>query len=71
MNRNWFAKTGWIYVPVHFMGYFITLLAILFLIPVASALFRNGHSVTDDLYQLFVYGSCTCFWWKWIAEKTS
>ena len=71
MNQHWFAKTGWLYVPVHFMGYFVTLLAILFLVPVASAIFRNGHSMSEDLYQLFVYFSCTAFWWKWIAEKTS
>ena len=32
---------------------------------------RDAHSVTDELYNIFVYATCTAFWWKWIAEKTS
>lgn len=71
MKHKWFMKSGWIYQPVHFMGYMVTILAILFLIPVAAAIVRTGHSVSDDLYHFFVYASCTAFWWKWIAEKNS
>jgi hypothetical protein len=68
---NWFKRYGWIYVPIQTEGIIITLLAIVFLIPVYMAIIRNGHSVSDDLYHLFVYTSCTAFWWKWVAEKTS
>lgn len=71
MEQQWFKKTGWLYLPIHAMGYVVTLLAIIFMIPVTMATLRNGHSATDDLYQLFVYGTCTAFWWKWIAEKNS
>ncbi len=71
MQTFWFKKTSWAYVPVHPMGYLVSLLGIVFLIPVAAAIFRNGHSISDDLYQFFVYASCTAFWWKWIAEKSS
>ena len=71
MNNIWFKKFGWIYVPVHAMGLVVTLLAIVFLVPVYAAIARNGHSVSDDLYQMFVYTTCAAFWWKWIAEKTS
>jgi hypothetical protein len=53
------------------MGIFITLLAVVFLIPIYMAITSNGHSVSDDLYEMFVYTTCTAFWWKWIAEKTS
>ncbi len=70
MKEVWFKKYGWIYLPIHSAGYIITVLAILFLLPVCIAVIRNGHSVTDDLYTIFVFASCTCFWWKWIAEKT-
>jgi hypothetical protein len=71
MKQIWFKKFVWIYLPVHPMGILITFLAILFLVPVYMAIVRNGHSVSDDLYQMFVYTTCTAFWWKWVAEKTN
>ena len=71
MKQIWFKKPGWIYLPVHPMGILITFLAILFLVPVYIAIVRNGHSVSDDLYKMFVYTTCTAFWWKWVAEKTN
>jgi len=71
MKQQWFKSKGWLYVPVHPFGFMVTLFAVLFMIPVCIAVLRNDHSVTDDLYGIFVYGTCTAFWWKWIAEKTS
>jgi len=71
MNNIWFKKWGWIYVPIHALGLLVTIMAIVFLVPIFAAIVRNGHSVSDDLYNMFVYTSCTAFWWKWIAEKTS
>ena len=71
MKKIWFKHTGFLYLPVHPFGFLVTLLAVIFLIPVYIAIVRNGHSVSDDLYHLFVYTTCTAFWWKWIAEKTS
>ena len=71
MKTIWFKKWGWLYLPIHPFGVLITLLAIAFLVPVYGAVIRNGHSVSDDLYSMFVYTTCTAFWWKWIANKTS
>ncbi len=71
MNTIWFKKWGWMYVPVHAMGLTVTVIAIAFLVPVFANIVRNGHSISDDLYHLFVYTTCTVFWWKWIDEKTS
>lgn len=71
MKQVWFRKAGWFYIPAHPMGFLVTLAAIVFMIPIIIATDRNSHSVTDELYQLFVFGSCTAFWWKWVAEKTS
>ena len=71
MKTTWFKKAGWLYIPVHVMGLLVTLGAIIFLVPVYIAIVRQGHSGSDDLYQMFVYTTCTAFWWKWIAEKTS
>ena len=68
---NWFKQFGWIYLPNRMEGMVITLLAVLFLIPIYVSIIRNVHSVSDNLYQMFVYTTCTAFWWKWVAEKTS
>lgn len=71
MEQSWFKKCGWGYLPMHPAGYIVTLFAVVFMVPVTWAVLKNGHSLSDDLYKLFVYGTCTTFWWKWIAEKTS
>ncbi|HEX2683680.1 MAG TPA: hypothetical protein VHL77_07095 [Ferruginibacter sp.] len=71
MKQLWFKKMGWFYLPIHPLGFIVTIMSIVFMIPIVITVVRNGHSVTDDLYQLFVFASCTAFWWKWIAEKTS
>lgn len=71
MKQAWFKQFGWGFIPVQPMGYFVTLLALLFMVPIVMAIDRNAHSVTDELYQIFVYASCVAFWWKWNAEKTT
>ena len=40
---------GWAYVPANAMGISVTVLAIIFLIPVCAAMARNSHSVSDDM----------------------
>lgn len=62
MKQIWFKRFGWVYLPIHAAGMFVTLSAIVFLIPVYTAVVRNGHSVSDDLYEMFVYTTCTAFW---------
>jgi hypothetical protein len=71
MKQIWFKKAGWVYLPVSVMGVLVTLLAIAFMVPVVLAADRSAHSVTDELYEIFLFGTCTAFWWKWVAEKTS
>ena len=71
MKNVWFKKTGWFHIPVHVMGYMATLLAIIFMVPVVIAADRSAHSVSDELYEIFVFATCTAFWWKWVADKTS
>lgn len=62
MNTAWFKPFGWIYIPVHIMGTLVTILAIIFLVPVYIIIVRNGHSVSDDPNHMFVYTTCTAFW---------
>ena len=71
MKTLWYKKAGWVYIPMHVMGLLVTLNAIIFLAPVYLVIVRQGHSASGDLYQIFVYTTCTAFWWNWIAEKTS
>lgn len=71
MKPIWFKRLGWVYIPVHAMGLVVTCLAALFLLPIYLSIIRDGSSVADDLYHMFVYTTCTAFWWKWIADKTS
>ena len=71
MKQLWFKQWGWLYLPIHPMGFITSLLAFLFMVPVCIAVVRSGHSITDDMYELFVYATCITFWWKWVAEKTS
>ena len=58
-------------MPVHPLGFAVSILAIIFMVPIVLAIDRTAHSVTDELYEIFVYATCTAFWWKWVAEKTS
>jgi len=71
MKQIWFKRTGWFYVPVHPLGYIVTILAIIFMVPIVMAVDRTTHSVTDELYAICIYATCTAFWWKWVADKTS
>jgi len=71
MKQRWFKRRGWIYIPVNPLGYIVTGLAIIFIVPVVLAIDRNTYSITDELYKIFIYGTCIAFWWKWVADKTS
>lgn len=54
----WFKKAGWLYVPINVVGIAITVPAIGFMIAAYIAVNRNSHSVSDELYALFVYVTC-------------
>ncbi len=71
MKQVWFKKWGWFYLPITAMGMIITLFVIAFMVPIVMAIDRNAHATADEMYQIFVYASCTAFWWKWVVEKTS
>jgi hypothetical protein len=70
-QQGWFKSPGTFYLPGHPAGYVVTFMSILFMLPVVMSIFRNGHSVSNNFFELFVYGTCIASWWKWIAEKKS
>jgi hypothetical protein len=41
VKQIWFKKSWWLYLPVHAMGFFITLGAITFMVLVGLAVFKN------------------------------
>jgi hypothetical protein len=55
MKQIGFKQFGFICIPTHVIGMFITLLGIIFLIPLFIATTRNAHSASHDLYEMFVY----------------
>lgn len=59
MKAIWFKSKSRMQEPVHIVGFVITLLIILFLIPVYIDVILNGYSAGDDLYHMFVYTTCT------------
>ncbi len=71
MNNIWFKKLGWLYVPVHAMGLLVTAVFVIMNVVFFIAIDRESHSVSDTLLRFFVYFTCTVFWGKWIAERTS
>jgi hypothetical protein len=71
MTTNWFKKSGWIYIPISFIGVFITLLVIAFCVTVFIAIDRNSHSVSDTLYGIFPYFVSAFTILFWIAANTS
>jgi hypothetical protein len=71
MKLLWFKRKGWVYIPIHSFGFIVSLMAIAFMVPVVITVDKTAHSVTDELYTIFIYATCTAFWWKWVADKTS
>ena len=54
-KKLWFKKAGFTYLPVHFIGWMITLFAICISIWFFIAIDRNSHSASDTLINFFVY----------------
>jgi hypothetical protein len=61
MNATWFRRYGRVYAPLCMVSIIITLLAIVFLIPIFTAITCNGHSVSDDLYPHVCLYYLQCF----------
>jgi hypothetical protein len=62
MNNLWFKKLGRFYLPVHMVGLITIMAAIVLLVPVYIIIIHKEHIVSNDLYDMFVYTTCTIFW---------
>jgi hypothetical protein len=68
---RWFARWGWIYRPVHPLGFVATLAALAFVVQVFVAIDARSHSATDTLYHFYCYAAPTFLGLMWIASRTS
>jgi hypothetical protein len=66
-----FKRFGWFYLPVSPFGFIVYILAIIFCLTVFKAVDRHSHSVSDTLYGIFPFFTCTFLMIDWIARKTS
>jgi hypothetical protein len=71
MNKIWFKRMGWIYIPVHAFGYAVTIVAVLLMWQMAVFVDNTTYPITKEILDIFLYSTCITFWWKWVAEKTS
>ncbi len=67
----WFKVWGWIYRPVSWQGFAVSLLALAFCLQVFVAVDRNSHSVSDTLYGIYPFILPTLMLLYWVASKTS
>lgn len=67
----WFKAWGWIYRPVTWQGFAVSLLALAFCVQVFGAVDRNSHSVSDSLYGIYPFIVPTLMLLYWVATKTS
>lgn len=71
VQRIWFKRWGWLYRPIHPLGFVTLLAALAFVVQVFFAIDARSHSVTGTLYPFFVYAATTFLGLMWIASRTS
>lgn len=71
MTSYWFRRTRYWYRPCHLIAWLILILAGIFCATVIVAINRHTHSVSDLLYGVFPYVTCTALIVDRIAERTS
>lgn len=67
----WFKRWGWLYRPVHPLGFVAALAALAFVVQVFVATDRQSHSITDTLYRVYAYAAPTFLGLMWVASRTS
>jgi len=70
MKTNWFKRLGWFYVPMSIPGTVLCLIAVGFCLSVFIAVDRHSHSVSDTLYGVFPFFTCTFLLVDWIGRRT-
>lgn len=71
MKTSWFRPFGWIYWPIAWQGWVITILADIFVLHILLTVLWHASSVTEALYATFSFIVPTFLLWNWIASKKS
>jgi hypothetical protein len=71
MKRQWFRPWGWVYRPVSLAGWVAAALVAAFWLNVFIAVDRRAHSVSDLLYGVFPFFTCSFLLLLWVAGQSS
>ncbi|EQB63183.1 MAG: hypothetical protein RBG1_1C00001G0762 [candidate division Zixibacteria bacterium RBG-1] len=71
MRKAWFKKYGWVYYPISWQGWALTILTLLFCGQVFVAVDSRSHSVSDTLYGVFPFVVSALVILGWIASNTA
>lgn len=66
-----FKKRGWIYVPVHILGWMVTIVISLIAMFFFLAIDKHSHSASDTLIGFLPYGTSLAAIYFFIAINTS
>lgn len=67
MKAGRFKKLGKYYVAIQGICCVMVLLFIVFLFPPSTAIAKQDHSFSDDIFRLYIYPAAIAFWWKWFS----
>jgi hypothetical protein len=70
-KNNWFKKLGWLYLPIYWPGYIITLGFLTFCLHIFIFIDSKSHSVSDTLYGIFPFIIPAFLMYIWVANETS
>lgn len=45
MKQIWFKNAGWFYIPIHPLGFAVTILAIVFMVPIVMAVVQRAYDI--------------------------
>jgi hypothetical protein len=71
MKHRWFRPWGWIYLPISWQGFVVSLMGLAFCLQVFVAVDSRSHSISDTLYGIFPYVIPCLMILNWIASKTA
>ncbi len=71
MEKKWFKKSGWLYLPIAWPGILITLVLIAFCVHIFLFVDSRSHSVSDTLYGIFPFLAPAFLLYLWIASETA